>query len=217
VWTSNAHLAHYMLALVRTSPVDTDARHAGLSQFIVDLSLRGVSVRPIRSLDGQTHFNEVILDNVNVPEASLVGAEGSGWSQVTAELAFERSGPERFLSTAPLLFELIRRRAPTADAEIGQLLAEMCALQTMCEGVADMLQEGRSPVLEASLVKDLGTRFEGRVIEAVRRLHPVEPDLESDDELSRLLAEAVLHSPDATLRGGTNEILRGIISRTLTP
>jgi len=212
VWTSHAHRAHYLLALARTSP---GTSRAGLSQFIVDLRDPAVLIRPIRSLDEQHHFNEVVLDDVQVAEGALLGAEGSGWAQVTAELAHERGGPERFLSTAPLLLELMRRRAPAADAEIGELAAELQALRTLSVQIADALQRGEDPVIQAALVKDLGTRFEGRVVDAARLLHPAEPDPESADDLTRLLAEAVLHGPDATLRGGTSEILRGIVARSL--
>jgi alkylation response protein AidB-like acyl-CoA dehydrogenase len=215
VWTSHAHEAHHLLALVRTSPLKDGKRHDGLSQLIIALDTPGVTVRPIVSLDGSVHFNEVVLNDAVVPDAALLGAEGSGWRQVTAELANERSGPERFLSTAPLLFELIRRRQPTLDPEIGMVLAELQTLRGMTQAVTAALERGDSPVLQAALVKDLGTRFESSVVDAVRRLAPVEPDLASTDPLSRLLAEAVLHGPDATLRGGTNEILRGIIAKDL--
>lgn len=215
VWTSHAHVAHHLLALVRTSPVDDGARHAGLSQLIIDLDAPGLHVSPIRALDGRAHFAEVLFEDVDVPASALLGEEGSGWTQVTAELANERSGPERFLSTAPLLFELMRRRAPTIDPEIGLLLAELQTLRTMTAQVADALQQRQSPVTKAAVVKDLGTRFEAKVIDAVRRLHPVSPDLGSPDDLARLYAEAILHGPGRTLRGGTNEILRGIIARSL--
>jgi acyl-CoA dehydrogenase len=215
IWTSHAHRAHHLLALVRTSPLDPDARHAGLSQLIIDTNAAGLEISPIHSLDGQSHFAEVVFDDVDVPDTAVLGREGAGWAQVTAELANERSGPERFLSTAPLLFELVARHGPVADSEIGSLFAELQTLRVLSRQVAESLQRGDSPVLQAALVKDLGTRFETKVVDAVRRLHPVKPDLESDDDLTRLFAEAVLHGPDSTLRGGTSEILRGIIARSV--
>ncbi|HEX5118064.1 MAG TPA: acyl-CoA dehydrogenase family protein [Pseudonocardiaceae bacterium] len=210
VWTSHAHRAHHLLALVRTSTGDT--RHDGLSQLIVDLTAPGVQVRPIRSLDGDAHFAEVILDDVDVGPDALLGTEGRGWAQVTAELAYERSGPERFLSTAPLLWALARR---TADPRLGGLFAELQTLRALATRVADALQRGEAPAIEAALVKDLGTRFESRVVDLARDLVPTEPDQHAGDDLARLLAEATLHGPDATLRGGTNEILRGIVARSL--
>jgi alkylation response protein AidB-like acyl-CoA dehydrogenase len=216
VWTSHAQQAHCLLALVRTSPRDPQHRHAGLSQLIIDLAAPGISVRPIRSLDGQCHFNEVTLDDVEVPRDALLGAEGSGWQQVTAELAYERSGPERFLSTMPLLRELARRRAPQHDPQIGGLLAELQTLRALSAGIAGALQAGQAPAREAAMVKDLGARFEAKVADTARELTDVQPALDSPDDLARLLAEAVVHGPGGTLRGGTTEILRGIIARDLT-
>ncbi len=212
VWTSGAHRADAMITLVRTSPVDPKARHQGLTQFLVPLDAPGITVNPIVSLDGGHHFNEVVLDEVRLTDADLLGNEGDGWKQVTGELAYERSGPERFLSTFPLL----AAAADGASADWGQSVAEMTTLRAMSAGVADALGRGEAPAVEAALVKDLGTRYEGRVIDLARRLHPREPDPDSADDLTRHLAHAVTHSPGFTLRGGTNEILRGIVAKSLT-
>ncbi len=103
LWTSGAHRAHGLVVLVRTSPAENGNRHAGLSQLIVDLPSPGVTIRPILMLSGEHHFNEVVFEDTFVPDLQVLGAVGSGWSQVTSELAFERSGPERWLSTFPLL------------------------------------------------------------------------------------------------------------------
>jgi alkylation response protein AidB-like acyl-CoA dehydrogenase len=238
VWTGHAHQADYLLALVRTAPRDSGQRHAGLSQLIIDLSAPGVTVRPIRSLDGGYHFNEVTLDDVPVGRDALLGREGSGWEQVTSELAYERSGPERFLSTAPLLRELARRRAGQGDRQIGELIAELQTLRTLSAMIAEALEGGAdlgrasqdgaappgaadheaaraAPAREAAMVKDLGTSFELKVVDAARELLDTEPAADSPDALSRLLAEAILHGPEGTLRGGTTEILRGIVARQL--
>ncbi|MEM7348247.1 MAG: acyl-CoA dehydrogenase family protein, partial [Chloroflexota bacterium] len=108
VWTSWAHRFHYMVTLVRTAP-PSDNRHAGMSQLLIDLSAEGVSTQPIISIDGEHHFNEVIFDNLFVPDEMVVGEIGQGWQQVIGELAYERSGPERFLSTLPVLTAFLRR------------------------------------------------------------------------------------------------------------
>jgi alkylation response protein AidB-like acyl-CoA dehydrogenase len=219
VWTSNAHLSHYAITLVRTSPADPSNRHAGLSQLLVDLSRPGITVNPIRILDGGHHFNEVVFDDVVVPGDMLLGTEGAGWHQVTAELAFERSGPERFLSTYPLVAEFARRVAtsgdPTALATLGRLSARLLALRQLSLRIAAALDRGELPNIPAALVKDVGTTFEGDVIEEIRRVVEVTPSLSSPDPLARALAEAQLHAPGYTLRGGTNEILRGIVARGL--
>ncbi|MGJ8536774.1 MAG: acyl-CoA dehydrogenase family protein, partial [Parasphingopyxis sp.] len=98
IWTSHAQHAHYMIALVRTGSDESD-RRAGLSQLIIDLSSPGVTIRPIEDQTGDAHFCEVFLDDVLVPADMLLGEPGNGWAQVNAELALERSGPERFLSS----------------------------------------------------------------------------------------------------------------------
>ena len=110
VWTSEAHRNHFFAVLCRTAPVAEGDRHAGLSQLIVDLSAPGVRISPIPYLDGSHHFNEVALEDVFVPDDMVLGEPGSGWRQVTSELAYERSGPDRWLSTFPVLREWLRER-----------------------------------------------------------------------------------------------------------
>src|SRR5882762_10522992 len=107
IWTSNAHLSDFAIALFRTKVVP-DKKHEGLSQFLVDLKSPGIRIRPIIDLAGGHHFNEVHFENAIVPDDMLVGKEGEGWRQVSTELAFERSGPERYLSSIRLIMELIR-------------------------------------------------------------------------------------------------------------
>jgi alkylation response protein AidB-like acyl-CoA dehydrogenase len=219
VWTSNAHHSHYGIVLVRSSPADPANRHAGLSQLLVDLSLPGISINPIRILDGGHHFNEVVFDDVVVPGDMLLGEEGAGWHQVTAELAFERSGPERFLSTYRLIAEFGRRAADSGDpaqlATLGRLSARLLALRQLSLRIAAALDRGELPDIPAALVKDVGTTFEGDVADEIRRVVGVTVSLESLDPLGRALAEAQLHQPGFTLRGGTNEILKGIVARGL--
>ncbi|MFC4907984.1 acyl-CoA dehydrogenase family protein [Actinomadura gamaensis] len=207
VWTSGAHIAHAMVVLARSTPGAT--RHEGLSQFIVELPSDGVTIRPIRGLSGEHHFNEVVFDGA---PAELFGREGDGWRQVTAELAYERSGPERFLST----FALVRLMCSLSPgAASGRLLGRLWALRQASLAVAGALADGRTPDLEAAMVKDLGTRFEREVIEVAREQLGVEPDPASPDQAARMLAQAVVQAPGFTLRGGTNEILRGIVARGL--
>jgi alkylation response protein AidB-like acyl-CoA dehydrogenase len=218
VWTSGAHRAHAMIALARTEPL-ADDRHAGLSQFIVDLHDPAVHIRPIRLLTGEHHFNEVVLDDVFVPDGRVLGEPGSGWRQVTSELAMERSGPERILSTFPLLAVaagwLARDADRTTAAAVGALTARLWALRQLSLAVAGRLEAGASPAVEAAVVKDLGTRFESAVTETVRLLAQVEPDPRAAEPVPRMLADAILHAPGFTLRGGTNEILRGVVARQL--
>jgi acyl-CoA dehydrogenase len=221
VWTSGAHRAHLMVVLARSGPPEGRDRRAGLSQFIVGLPDPAIPIRPIRLLSGEHHFNEVVLDGVFVPDDMVLGQPGHGWRQVTAELAFERSGPERFLSTFPLLDCLVRElAAQTGDAPaaaavtLGETVARMWTLRQMSLAVAGALARGEAPAVAAALVKDLGTRLENEIIDVARQLARVEA-APSAAGLPGLLAGAVLHSPGFTLRGGTSEILRGVVARAL--
>ncbi|MBI5720871.1 MAG: acyl-CoA dehydrogenase family protein [Rubrivivax sp.] len=219
VWTSGAHVAHHAIVLCRTAPLDPKARHAGLSQFIVDLKAPGVTIRPIRMLDGSHHFNEVTFDGVELPADRLVGNTGDGWKQVTSELAYERSGPERFLSTMPIVercLRLVLDAAPSAgDIAAGRLLARLITLRNMCLGIWGALEAGGSPVIEAAMVKDLGTNFERDSLEIVREAMVADARIAGDATLEALLAGAFPLAPTYTLRGGTNEVLRNMIAKHL--
>ncbi len=216
IWTTDAHRNHYIIALVRTAPA-SDNRHAGLSQFIIDLAAAGVSVRPIKNIAGGEDFNEVAFQDCLVTDADLIGEAGNGWAQVTSELGYERSGPERFLSAFRVLVEFVRAAGPDPDrataALIGRLVSHLMTLRKMSISVAGMLQGGASPGVEAALVKSLGNDFEKLVPELARLWTPLE--LPPDHPLERSLAQTLLHSPSFTLRGGTREILRGVIARGL--
>ncbi len=217
LWVTGAHRAHAILALVRTRPLDETARHAGLSQLVVMTDSPGVTVRAIRNLAGEHHFNEVSFEDVFVPEEMLLGVEGEGWSQVTSELAFERSGPERYLSTFPLLEHVVRHARRSGDvrhvAAVGGLVARLWTLRQMSFAVATRLSRQLPAELPAALVKELGTRFEGDVVEVARDVLAIEPDPGSSDPGAALLGQAVQSAPGFTIRGGTNEILRGIVAR----
>ena len=219
VWTSGAHRAHALIALLRTGPPDGRHRHVGLSQLLIELGQPGVTIRPIISMTGEHHFNEVVFGDVFVPDEQVVGTIGDGWAQVTSELAYERSGPERLLSTFVLLDTLagqLAARAGDADAAraVGRVVSRLWACRQMSLAVAGALAGGEVPEIAAALVKDVGTRLENEIIEVARLLTAAVPDPEGPG-MAGLLAQAVLHAPGFTLRGGTNEILRGIVARGL--
>ncbi|MBB3748475.1 acyl-CoA dehydrogenase [Mycolicibacterium sp. BK634] len=219
VWTSGAHLAHQIVVLARTSPVDPQRRHAGFSQFIVPTQSPGVTISPIVMMSGEHHFNEVTFDEVFIEDANVLGEVGAGWHQVTAELSFERSGPERILSTAPLLTALVRLLAGQdvvddhTAAALGDLLARVISLRQLSISVARALAAGQSPANEAALVKDLGTRFEQESVDLAADLFSYVAETPGRERVGALLDVARLHSPLFTLRGGTNEVLRGVVAR----
>lgn len=220
VWTTNAQRCDYMIALVRTSGTAAD-RQKGLSQLIVDLKRPGVTVRPIRDVAGDAHFSEVFLEDVELGEDALVGEEGAGWEQVTAELAFERSGPERLYSSVVLVdawLAFLRgqaRESAAAAAALGRMAAHVAVLRAMSMSITEKLSRGESPALEASLVKDLGTEVEQWIPVAIGDLLAERPDDPVPPSLHGALAYTLQMAPSFSLRGGTREILRGIIARGL--
>lgn len=221
LWTTNAHRVHCMIGLIRTEKADEKNRQAGLTQVLIPLDAPGVSVRPIKSMVGVEDFNEVSFVDVFVPDSHVVGQPGNGWNQVSAELAYERSGPERWLSTFRLLAELVRALGPRpsdfAQVEIGRILGQLMAVRQISLSIASMLEMGKTPNLEASIAKDLGTRLEQEMVRTVRSVVQQEGLLDRGEHvaLRSLLASAQRYAPAFTIRGGTGEILRGVIARGL--
>lgn len=223
IWTTQADEAHYMIALVRTSG-SVDDRHVGLSQFVIDLKQPGITIRPIQDLTGDSHFCEVFFDDVELPPEALIGKEGDGWHQVTAELAFERSGPERIYSSVVLMNEwasYVRQRAQIAAIDrneriaAGRMIATLATLRAMSLAVVAKLAAGESPATVAALTKDLGTEFEQRVPVLIADLLAMDATVAPPAELLRTLAFVTHIAPSFSLRGGTREILRGMIARGL--
>lgn len=218
IWTTYAHKSHYMIALVRTSGTSED-RQNGLSQFLIDLSLPGVTVRPIMIGTGDTDFNEVFFEDVMLPEDALVGEEGNGWKQVNAELAFERSGPERIYSSLVLLdlwAGLLGEKPEPGDAaRLGRIVARLAPLREMSVAMTGLLVKGESPITEAALFKDMGTEVEQQIPAEIADALAARPDLHADPELLRTLAYLMQLNHVFSLRGGTREILRGMIARGL--
>lgn len=218
LWTTYAHKADYMILFCRTGK--SEDRHGGLSQFLVNLkSTKGITIRPVIDMAGEHHFNEVIFDEVLLDKDALIGTLGGGWDQVMSELAFERSGPERFLSSFALIEQMIAlvrlEATKQQEIEVGRLAAHLMVLRRMSRSVAGLLDRGENPLLQATIVKDLGAIYEQDVPRLARSLlsRPAQPG--SADSYSAVLAQTVLTVPSFSLRGGTREILRGIIARGL--
>jgi len=216
IWTTEAHHSDYMIGLFRTSPAAKDDRRHGLTQFLVDMKWPGIKVNPIVDMSGRHDFNEVVFDDVVVPDEYRLGEIDLAWRQATSELAYERSGPERFLETAYVLFDLMRALGPEPDLRgaegLGRLAAQLHVLRRMSVSVAGMLEQGKEPILEASIVKDLGTVWEQALPARARDLAAF---AEKDPLFEARLAYATNIAPKLTIQGGTSEVLRGIIARGL--
>lgn len=244
VWTSNAHLNDWFICLLRTAPAEAANKHAGLSQFLIDLDSPGLEINPIPFLDGTHHFNEVQFTDVFVPDINVVGEPGMGWHQNTTEMAYERGGPDRWLSPFSTVEQLLREstveptppdRMPAISTAVEQLMcesagtvlsAEVVALfgelaarwwgiRNLSLSVARLIDEGEAPSVESALVKELGTRFEQEVVERIVTLVDREYSPDSKSLFERMMAQCVLTFPGNTIRGGTIEILRSVAAKGL--
>jgi acyl-CoA dehydrogenase len=220
IWTTSAHMADYMIAIFRTSAPTKENRRHGLTQFLVNMKKPGITVNPIAQITGQYEFNEVVFTDHFVPDDHMLGELDSAWKQATSELAYERSGPERFLETYYVLTELVRAVGPEPDTRsaegIGRLVAQLHTMRRMSVSVAGMLQAGKEPVVEASIVKDIGTIWEQQLPHRVRELAAFVDDSASNHAtLDEMLGFAIKTAPKLTIQGGTTEVLRGIIARGL--
>jgi alkylation response protein AidB-like acyl-CoA dehydrogenase len=221
IWTTYAQHCEFMIGLFRSGGSAEEGKHKGLSQFLIDLGSSGIEIRPIRDLTGESHFNEIVFEDVFVPADMLVGKEGEGWAQANAELAFERSGPDRYLSSFPLLPLTLDalREAGVADRlsarRVGEAVADLAVLRAMSISIQGMLDAGGMPSQEAALTKQLGTTFEQRLPDLVREVLDMPPAAGHDDPLGEMQVFLTQAVPTFSLRGGTREIMRGIIAKTL--
>lgn len=209
-WTSNAHLATHAYLLARTD--SSGKKHQGLTEFVVDMDTDGIEVSPIVDMSGEHHFNEMTLTDVFVPEHRIIGEIGQGWHQVVEQLSFERGGPERVLTTYPLLAAIIEYLKDANNSQwndlLGTLVARLSTLRRLCWQIAEALDESRAPVTEAASLKLLGTAFEVDVIEFGRRSGF------ADSAKSSMVGEALLASPGFSIRGGSSDVLLSIIAKS---
>ncbi|MBS7700226.1 MULTISPECIES: acyl-CoA dehydrogenase family protein [unclassified Chelatococcus] len=217
VWTTNAQHAEFIICLCRTEPRGDD-RYAGLSQLVVPMKQPAITVRPLINLAGEHELNEITFDGAFVPEDHLLGSGGDGWKLVTEELAFERSGPDRFLSTFTVLSTLAEALRDTSDRhglfELGVVVSRLTAIRQLSLQINALLGRGEGTGALAMIMKDLGTALEQDIPEIARRVLDLRPSM-TGDRAAGALATAILNAPCFSLRGGTREILKGIIAREL--
>jgi acyl-CoA dehydrogenase len=220
IWITNAHTADYMLGMFRTSPSSKDNRRFGLTSFLIDMKAPGVQCKRIPQINGESDFNEVVFEDAFVADDHMIGELDGAWKQATSELAYERSGPERFLETFYLLPELVRELGDPIDLRIaegvGRLVAQLHTLRRMSVSVAGMLEAGGDPTVMASIVKDMGTIWEQELPSKARTLAAfIDRKPGSRLAIDEMLDFATRTAPKLTIQGGATAILRGIIAKDL--
>lgn len=228
-WSSNAHLARYCLLLARTDP--SAPKHKGISYFILDMRTPGVTCRPIKMLTGGAHFNEIFLENVEIPEENLIGPEGHGWEVAQSTLASERGltvleFAERMRNAFQLLLQAAQGRAPWGDRLIDdsdtrrRLIDIYSRIETLRLLVNDMLTamlRGSTTGTEPSIIKiyhsELLRDFTTLAVDlggiSAQYLQPV---LMGGGYETGYWMHDYLYSWACTIAGGSNEIQRNIIA-----
>ncbi len=239
IWTTHAHHANMMFALVRTGGEDVP-KHKGISFLLVDMKTPGITIRPIRTIGGDHEVNQVFFDEVRVPVSQRVGEEGEGWTIAKYLLEFERGGS---ITSGDLraTFEWLQRLAqqtaqgqgcalddPDLALAFSQVEIDIDALEMTELRVMSSLQTGQNPGAVSSLMKlrwseieqaltRLGVRVlgpEALVWENTRPLYAEGADPVLDD-LARPVTPKYLNTRAFTIFGGASEIQREIISREL--
>jgi len=208
VWTSRAREADWGICLART---DRDARHRGITYFLVDMTSAGIDIRPLRELTGDAMFNEVFLDEVFVPDECVVGEVNEGWKLARTTLANERvamAGSKLGMSTERAVELLAGRESGTDAARVGHQVA----LASVCQllGVRSTLRSiaGRGPGPESSVAKLLGVRNRQEASElVVDLLGPAALFVADDPDVHEMLLTRCL-----SIAGGTTQILRNVVA-----
>jgi acyl-CoA dehydrogenase len=219
VWTSNAHLCSHIYLVARTDP--NVPKHKGISEFIVDLKLPGVTINKIPEMAGHDWFCEVFFDNVQLPRSALIGQKNRGWHQITHQLGYERSGIERLMSNYPLYTKVkdyvkkdfTLRNDPWIRDKIAELEVEFEAGRWLIYRVAWQLSKGIVPNYEPALAKAYSTSFEQKLANTIMQILGLTGQIFEEDAIFNGWApENYLSSPGNSLRGGTTEILRNIVA-----
>ena len=221
VWTSGAQYCEYGLCVARTDPAQP--KHRGLSMFIVDLSLPGVDIRPLRQINGSSHFNEIYLTDVRVSHDCLVAGEGDGWNVAVAMLMYERvaigaggSGAMSQSMGSAKLIEEARQRGRDGDPVVRDAIADLYIRERIQKFIGMRIRQaaesGKAPGPEGSIAKLNSAILSRRASDvAIELAGPSGQAWNAKDEDADEWASAVIGAPAMAIAGGTNEVQRNII------
>lgn len=231
IWTTNAHHANRMFALVRTS--SEGRRQDGISFLLIDMQSPGVTVRPIRTIGGDHELNEVFFDNVRVPRANLVGQENRGWDCAKYLLEFERGAgifSPRLRSQLKRVGDALREQiadgmspAEELPVRFGEVTADLDTFEMLELKVLGSLTTGETPGALSSVLKLRASRLKQAVAELgievlgseSLRWHVGHSRSDDDETASPALLQDYLNSRAFTIFGGASEVQLGIIAKTL--
>ena len=218
VWTSAAQYARYGIILCRTDP--DVPKHAGLTMFVLDMTAPGVTVRPLRQMNGMARFNEVFLDDVVVGGGDVVGEVNRGWQAALATLMSERVAigagrPSGDAHDADTLIAAARATGRARNPVLRQRLADVYArerlLRWLGQRVTEAVLAGRPPGPEGSLAKLAGSQLAKRSADVGVALHGSSALAWQGGDGGGHWADVLLLTPGLSIAGGTDEVLRNVI------
>lgn len=225
IWTSGGHTADYGWCLARSIFDDSIPKGSSCTEFMVDMKLPGVDIRPIINSAGVHSFNEVFLDNVRVHEKFRVGKDGAGFAQIMSQMNYERAGIERLLQTYAVykqLVDYVKQMDKTTSAyqlarnAVAQAEIEQEAGRLLCYHTAWNVDQGTLSASGASLCKAFCTQFDHRLTDLASVIVGSRSQIKKGSQWSPFegdLASYYLWAPSMTLQGGSVEVLKNIIAQ----
>ncbi|MCL0044203.1 acyl-CoA dehydrogenase family protein [Dehalococcoidia bacterium] len=226
IWNSGARHSEWMWLAARTDP--QASKHRGISVFLLDLSLPGVTIRPITNMGGVDGFNLITFDDVKISKRMLVGEPNEGWYVVAGNLDFERSGIERVASNFHLIQEFLQLLKtirlngkeladnPLVRHRVAQMLIEIEVGKLLCYKIAWMQSQGIVPNREASISKVFGTETTQRNARAMMEILGLYGQLRAGSRYTPLQGRILngwYNAISFTIAAGTSEIQRNVIAQ----
>ncbi len=225
MWTSCARFMTHVYLVARTDP---DApKHRGISEFVIDASLPGISVRPTIDITGSEAWGEVFYDGVRVPKRHLIGEKNRGFYQILNQLDYERAGLERLMGNYPLFEAIIgftreteRKGVPLCKDplirdKLARLQVEFEMGRLLTYRVVLVMEQGRAPNVEAAMAKAYCTTFEQRLASVATEMLGLYGQLVAESKWAPILGMAphsYLGSKGYSLQAGTTEVLKNIVA-----
>jgi alkylation response protein AidB-like acyl-CoA dehydrogenase len=226
IWTTQAHWANFMFCLARTNA--EVPKQQGISFLLIDMRTPGIEIRPITTIDGHHHLNEVFLTNVRVPAENLVGEEGQGWTIAKYLLTHERTSiagvPDSHYQLGRLreavAADAVLARDPLVSRRLAALEVDLLALEYTNLRTLDRVAKGQPPGSESSGLKIKGTELQQAISEAQMELGGLGalPWLSAADGVHPVFAAATQRYNflrASSIYGGTNEIQKNVLAKLL--
>ena len=225
MWTSCARFMTHVYLVARTDP---DApKHRGISEFVIDAGLPGITIRPTIDITGSEAWGEVFYDGVRVPKKCLIGEKNRGFYQILNQLDYERAGLERLMGNYPLFEAIIEFtketkqngvplcKDPLVRSKLARLQTEFEVGRLLTYRVVQVMEEGRAPNVEAAMAKAYCTTFEQRLASVATEMLGLYGQLLAESKWAPILGMAphsYLGSKGYSLQAGTTEVLKNIVA-----